>query len=129
MIYNLVQYLIVNLPLINFVANGFDPDSEQDIIMMSETGGEVKHWIDRTDWAVQVISRAKSMNTARKNAFSVYNLLKNKLEFMLPEVTVDGVVYPTIKTYQTSPLQPPGYLGADEKHLEMFSFNLTITTN
>jgi len=129
MIYNLVQYLIVNLPLINFVANGFGPDSEQDIIMVSETGGDVQHWIDRTDWAVQVISRAKNMNIARKNAYSVYNLLKNKLEFMLPEVTVDEVVYPAVKTYQTSPLQSPGYLGADEKHLEMFSFNLTITTN
>ncbi len=129
MIYNLVQYLIVKLPLIDFIANGFNPDSEQDAIMISESGGDPKHWFPRTDWAIQIISRAKNVHIARKNIYSVYNLLKNKLETLLPEIIIDGVTYLAIKTYQMSPVQSPGYLGADEKHLEMFSFNLTVTTN
>ena len=129
MIYNLVQYLIVELPLINFISNGFNPDSEQDAVMLSESGGDPKHWFSRTDWAIQIISRGKDTNIARKNIYSVYDLLKNKLELILPEVTVDEIIYPAIKTYQMSPVQSPGYLGADEKHLEMFSFNLTVTTN
>lgn len=128
MIYNLVQYLLTNLTSINFVANGFNPESDQDAVMVRETGGEPQHWYDRTDWAVQVISRSKNVAIAQLNAYSVYNLLKNKFGLLLPEATVGEDVYSAIQTYQVSPLQTPNYLGADDKHLEMFSFNLTITT-
>jgi len=129
MIYNLAQYLIVNLPLIKFVVNGFSPDSSQDEIMVSETGGEPQHWYERTDWAVQILSRAKNVNTAKKQIDDVYNKLKNRFGLLLPQVTIDGVLYPAVKTYQISPIQTPGYLGADEENIEMFSFNLTITTD
>jgi len=129
MIYNLAQYLIVNLATINFVVNGFSPDSDQDEIMISETGGEPQHWYNRTDWAVQILSRGKNVNTAKKNIESVYNLLKNKLGLLLPQVTVGGILYPAIQTYQISPIQTPGYLGSNEENMEMFSFNLTITTD
>lgn len=128
MIYNLTQYLITNLPLINFVVNGWNPDSDQDAVMISETGGEPQHWYNRSDWAVQVISRAQDSNTAKENIELVYNLLKNKLGLALPEVTVNEVLYPAIIAYQISPMQTPGYIGATQEHLEMFSFNLTITT-
>jgi len=129
MIYNLAQYLIVNLVTIKFVVNGFSPDSDQDEIMISETGGEPQHWYDRTDWAVQILSRGKSVNVAKKQIEDVYEKLKNRLGLLLPEITVDGVVYPAIQTYQISPIQTPGYLGANEENMEMFSFNLTITTD
>ncbi len=128
MIYNLTQYLIVNLPSIAFIVNGFNPDSQKDEVMISETGGETKHWYNRTDWSVQVISRALQMNMAKRQIDDVYELLKNKFGLLLPEVTVDALVYPAMQTYQISPMQTPGYLGADEKHLEMFSFNSIITT-
>ena len=128
MIYNLAQYLIVNLATINFVVNGFSPDSNQDEIMISETGGEPQHWYDRTDWTVQVLSRAKNVNTAKKQIDDVYEKLKNKIGLSLPEVTVAGVVYPAVQTYQISPIQTPGYLGANEENMEMFSFNLIVTT-
>jgi len=128
MIYNLLQYLIVNLPLIVFIANGWSPDSDEDSVMVSDTGGDPKHFYLRTDWAVQIISRAMNVNVAKENVDNIYSLLKNKFGITFPEITVNGVVYPAVKTYQISPLQTPGYLGADEKHLEMFSFNLIITT-
>ena len=128
MIYNLLQYLKTNLPTIDFVANGWNPDSDQDTVMISETGGDPKHWYDRTDWAVQILSRGKNTNIAKENADDVYNLLKNRFGLTLPQVIVNGVVYEAIKTYQISPLQTPSYLGATPENLEMFSFNLTITT-
>lgn len=129
MIYNLAQYLVVNLTSIDFVTNGFSPDSEQDQVMISETGGEPQHFYRRTDWAVQVLSRARTVDTAKRNITSVYNLLKNKFGILLPQVVVDGVTYPAIQTYQISPVQAPSYLGVTEENLEMFSFNLTITTD
>jgi len=128
MIYNLVQFLINNLPSIDFVANGFSPDSLQTQVMVSETGGEPQHWYDRTDWTVQVISRSAKVNVAKQNADSVYAILKNRFGLLLPQAIVDGVTYPALQTYQISPIQTPGYIGATEENLEMFSFNLTITT-
>lgn len=128
MIYNLVKYLLTTLSSIVFVANGFNPDSESNEVMISETGGDPKHWYDRTDWTVQVISRSLNVDLAKRNIESVYNLLKNKFGIQFPAITVGGVLYPALQTYQISPLQTPGYLGADDRHLEMFSFNLTITT-
>ena len=128
MIYNLLQYLITNLPLINFIANGWNPDSDQDAIMISETGGDPKHFYDRTDWAVQVLSRAKNVEIAKENIDSVYILLKNKFGLVLPEIAVGGITYPQMIAYQVSPVQSPSYLGATPEHLEMFSFNLIIVT-
>jgi len=127
-IYNMLQYLITNRPLINFVANGWNPDSNEDTIMISETGGDPQHWYDRTDWAVQVLSRAKNVEIAKENIESVYALLKNKFGLVFPQVIIGGVTYPQVITYQITPMQTPGYLGATPEHLEMFSFNLTIVT-
>lgn len=127
MIYNLAQFLITNLPSIAFVVNGWNVDY-QDQIMISETGGDPNHWYDRTDWTVQILSRARDVNVAKENIESVYNLLKNRFGLKLPQVTVNTIVYPELKTYQISPIQTPSYIGATEEHFEMFSFNLTITT-
>jgi maltose-binding protein MalE len=128
MIYNLVEYLRLQLPTLNFIANGWDPDSEQNSIVINDTGGDPNHWIPRTDWAIQIISRANSVTLAKEQADTVYNLLKNKIGITLPQVTVNDIVYKAVKTYQISPMQTPGYLGADEKHLEMFSFNIVLIT-
>ena len=128
MIYNLLQYLQDNLPDISFVVNGFSIDSEIDEIMIGETGGEPQHWYDRTDWAVQIISRSSNVTVAKQNIEAVYSLLKNKFGVLLPRVIVGDTEYEEVKTYQVSPLQTPGYIGSTEENLEMFSFNLIITT-
>jgi hypothetical protein len=128
MIYNLTEYLRLQLPTLNFIANGWDPDSEQNSIVINDTGGDPNHWIPRTDWAIQIMSRANSVVLAKEQADTVYNLLKNKIGIVLPQVTVNGIVYTEVKTYQISPMQTPGYLGTDEKHLELFSFNIVLIT-
>lgn len=129
MIYNLVAHLISQLPALDFVANGWSPESPQDSIMVRQSGGTVGHWFPRTDYNVQIISRAKNVTTAKKQIDQVFTLLKNKFGLLLPEVTVDEVVYSATKTYQISPIEVPGYIGADETHLEMWSLNLIITTD
>jgi hypothetical protein len=129
MIYNLVQYVINNLSSLNIIANGFDPDSNSDQIMINVTGGEPQHFYNRTDWTVQILSRSKNVTTAKKQIEQVYNLLKNKFAIVLPQVIVDGVTYPTITAWQISPIQAPGYLGANQESIEMFSFNSIVTTS
>ncbi len=128
MIYNLVAYLVIQLPALDFVANGWSPESNQNSIMVRQSGGTVGHWFPRTDYNVQIISRAKNAVLAKSQIEEVYSELKNKFGIELPEVTVDAV-YAAVKTYQISPIEAPGYIGADETHLEMWSLNLVITTD
>ena len=128
MIYNLVSYLVINLPSYDFVANGFNPDSPQEAIAVSDTGGEPGHWYERTDWSVQFLSRAKSSVEAKTQIDAVYAKIKNRFGLALPAVTVGGTVFPLVKTYQISPIQSPTYIGADKSNLEMFSFNSVIVT-
>jgi len=128
MIYNLVAYLIAQLPALDFVANGWSPESPQDSIMVKQAGGTVGHWFPRTDYNVQIISRAKNVVLAKSQIEQVYSELKNKFGLLLPEVIVDEV-FPEVQTYQVSPVEVPGYIGADETHLEMWSLNLIITTD
>ena len=128
MIYNLVAYLVIQLPALDFVANGWSPESDQNSIMVRQSGGTVGHWFPRTDYNVQIISRAKNAVLAKSQIEEVYSELKNKFGIELPEVTVDAV-YVAVKTYQISPIEAPGYIGADETHLEMWSLNLIVTTD
>ncbi len=128
MIYNLRSYLTINLPDIIFYANGWRPDSEHDSVMVLQNGGDPLPWFDRTNWTVQIMSRAENIVNAKKLIDAVYNKLKNRYGLELPAITVGSTVYPLVKTYQISPLQAPGYIGADKANLEMWSFNLRITT-
>jgi hypothetical protein len=129
MIYNLVAYFKAQLPSLNFVANGWNPESPIDSLMIRQTGGEPQHWYDRTDWSVQIISRSKNPVLSKTQIDQAYSEIKNKFGIELPQVTVDGTVHSAVKTYQISPIEAPGYIGADEENLEMWSLNLSITTN
>jgi len=128
-IYNLVAYLVAQLAALDFVANGWSQDSPQNSVMVKQSGGTVGHWFPRTDYNVQIISRAKRPVLARSQIYQVYSEMKNKFGIELPQVTVDAVVHAAVQTYQISPIEAPGYIGADETHLEMWSLNLVITTD
>jgi len=127
-IYNLREYIKINLPELSVVLNGWDKTSPEESITIMQRGGSPDHDNLKQEIAVQVLSRSVDVNTALKNIESVYNLLKNRFGLVLPEVTVGDTVFPEVKTYQISPVQNPGYLGSDRSNLEMWSFNLIVTT-
>lgn len=126
--FNLLQYLQTEIPALNYSVNGYGPTSPEDCIMIQGDSGEINHWYDRKDWQVQIISRAASRTGARVNSYTVFEKLKNRFGLELPDVTVDGELFEGFKTYQISPIQSPGYIGSDEAGREMFSFNITLTT-
>jgi len=128
MIYNLVNYLATQLTSLIFIADSWSVDSAKESILIKQTGGEPKHWYDRTDWTVQILSRAASSVDAKKNIELVYAKLKNRFGLTLPQVTVNGEVFSAVIAYQISPMQAPSSIGADDINLEMWSFNVTITT-
>lgn len=128
MTYNLIQYLLTELPAITFVAEGFKPDDPKDVVMVQTSGGEPDHWYDRTDHRMQVLSRGETSILAKSNIESVYEKLKNRFGLLLPQVTVGGTLHEAVQTYQISPIQSPGFIGVDDQGLSMWSFNATITT-
>lgn len=128
MIYNLVEYLRTQLTTIKFVANGWTKESPQASVLVMQSGGEPDHYYERTDWRAQLMSRNKNSDLAKIEIEAVYNKLKNRFHLLLPAVTVNKIVYAAIQTYQISPIQAPGFLGADEANLLMWSFNILVTT-
>ena len=128
MIYNLVEYLVIQLAAIDFVANSWGTKSPSDAVLVTQSGGDVSHYYDRSDHGVQVLSRAGSAVVAKEQIDNVYELLKNKFRILLPAVTVNEVVYAAVQTYQISPIQTPAHIGADDANLEMWSVNFVITT-
>lgn len=128
MIYNLVGYVQSQLATIVIVANGWEPNSPKDSVTISQSGGEVKHYYNRKDFIVQVLSRAKSSIVAKTQIEAVFDLLLNKFGLVLPQVTVGSTVHSAVTTYQISPVELPGYIGADRANLEMWSLNFIITT-
>ena len=126
--FNLKQYLINEIPAITFISNGYSPNSPQECVAVIGTGGSTQHNFDRTDWSVQILSRADSKFQARRNSYDVYEKLKNRFGLTLPAVTVGGVLYESFIAWQIIPIQVPGYIGADNNSREMFSFNITLTT-
>lgn len=126
--YNLAQYLQTELPALNFVVNGFKPNTADDAIKIDNTGGTPQHWYDRTDHTIQLLTRNNDVVIGKEQAQSVYSLLKNRFGLLLPSVTVSGVLYNALQTYQISPIQEPSYIGADDRGLHLFSFNIVVTT-
>ena len=127
MIYNFVQYIVNNFSLITFTADGFMPNSADDAISIIDNGGTVDHYTGRSDINVQFLSRSKNKVTARQNIQSIFDFIKNRFGVTLPEATVNGETYPSVKAYAIVPIQAPGYIGADETNYEMYSFNVTVT--
>ena len=128
MIYNLFSYLKINLPDIVLIAGGLGINSPQECICVIDSGGAPDHDGLKTDHSVQILGRGLDSNKVRVRIYSVYNLLKNRFSLVLPEISVGDTIFPEVKTYQISPNQSPGYLGSDGSNLEMWSFNLIVTT-
>lgn len=127
MIYNLVQYLIEQFPDISFVAEALNSKSPEDCIVVKDSGGTTDHYTGRPDITVQFLARSKNNWTARFNVGRVYDKLKNRIGLLLPEVTVNGVVYPELKTYRIVPIQRFGYIGTTSENYQMYSFNSIVT--
>ena len=127
MIYNLVEYVRIQLPSIRPIANGRLLTEHLAQVVFNESGGVVNHQFPRTDKTIQITSYNDSGIEGREQLLSVYSLLKNKFRLVLPEVTVDGTVYPEVIAYQVSPIQDVSYSGQDEQGMRMFDFNIVVT--
>jgi len=123
MIYNLANNLITYFNTYEFVINGFQPNSPNECILISDTGGSPGHYYDRTDYRIQFLIRSLDVVTGKKVADEIYAYVKNKFHWVLPAVTVGGKTYPEVKVAQISPIQSPGSIGPDEEGRWLFSFN------
>jgi hypothetical protein len=128
MIYNLVNYLLTQLPTIEFVANGFNKQSPDEAMLVQQTGGDHNHRDIRKDYTIQFLCRSRDSVDGKGIAEQVYAEMQNKFRVLLPEVIIATVTYPEVQTAQISPIQLPAYIGTDEEGRHMWSFNMVVTT-
>ena len=90
-------------------------ESPDTCICINDSGGTPSHTHNRTDHLVQVLSRSRDKVKAKEASSSVYEKLKNVFSLILPVTTINGVVYPAVKTWQISPMQSPSFIGCDQE--------------
>lgn len=126
--YNLYQYLITEFSSYVFTVNGKGISTPDEVIEINGSGGVSGAWYDRNDYRIQLLIHAKSSVDANYKALTLFEKLEKRFGLTLPSITVNGTVYPAVKTYQILAIQTPGYIGVDDVGCEMFSFNITLTT-
>lgn len=124
MLYNLSKYISENTSYIP-ATGGLEQDSSSNLVLL-QTGGSEDHRIGTKRYSVQFLSRAKSKPEAYKIISAIYSLLSNRFNIVLPEVTVDAIVYPSLTTASILSLQIPGYVGTDANGLHEWSVNFSI---
>ena len=127
-VYNLVKYLSTNLPTINFVCNGLQKNSPDELVEIDESGGVPNQYHNRNDYIIRMLSRSISKPSARKYLSDVYTLIHKKFGLLLPEETVASVTYPEVQTYRIVGTTLPVSQGSDENGKNLFSVNFIITT-
>jgi hypothetical protein len=128
MIYNLAQYLRDNLAGLVIVVNGFSQDTVADANCLNLGSGFEQPWFDRQDTLVTVYSRAISGPTAYYQNNKIYDLIKKRYGIILPAITVDGVIYPEVKTWAIRPVNRPQYAYDDDEKRPTYMFSVDITT-
>ncbi len=127
MIYNLAEYIDDNTSL-TINVNGFQPDSQDIVLCINEGSGDERPWFDRQDTVIQILSRATDRTIARKNSFTVYDLIKKKYGLTLPLVTVKGDTFPSLTVWAIRPVNMPQYAYDDDNGRTIYSFSVEITT-
>lgn len=127
MIFNLSEYVRLNTAYTP-ITNGLDPETTGDALLLIGSGGEDLSRGLIVEDTVQFISRFADRIEAYLAINSVNNLLKNRFSIELPQVIVDSVTYPAITVAQITPLQRPGYVGADSSGLHQWSVNYKVIT-
>lgn len=126
-LYNLQAWLSAEAPGISTVAGGFLSGSPAEVVAIVDNGGEVSVYIDRTDVAIQIIARGVSRVETQRRANELAAIMRGRFGGLeLPEVTVEGDIYPAIIAWGFTPQSKPGYIGIDENRLHMWSANFTV---
>jgi hypothetical protein len=133
MIYNLKEYLKTNYPSYSYTVNGYHDSTPVNAICLNNTTSIPANWIDRSDFTVQVFSRAESPLEAEKQIQDVFNIMDRYFNVVLPETTetlTDGstTIFPEVEAYQIIPIQRPYWFGYDQNSRALYVFNVRVTT-
>ena len=126
MIYNLVQLLRVQFPTVPIYANTRAGAVEDRHLLVFESGGAEKPHILYNTSTYQLFARDVDAPKARQLAFDVFHFLTSRFGLILPQATVDAVVYPQIQTAQISAIQVPYNLGQDDEGRTEYVCNYQI---
>jgi hypothetical protein len=126
-VYQLDKYIRTFLPTLSLIVGVETPKSAIERVSVRQSGGDASYYLDRQDILFQFVSAYFSQTKSYAEIVKVYNILRNRFNFELPTVTVDGIVYPAVTAWRSVAVQVPGYTGADEKGRHRWSVNFLIT--
>ena len=131
MIYNLVELLRNQFPAETIYINGRSLLAGQENIpdrniLVTDTGGTEKPWILRSDVTVQIITRDADSPKAGKMAMDIFYFLTSRFGLILPQITIDGDLYPQIHTAKITAIQRPYFLGVDEEGRSEYTTNYIV---
>lgn len=131
MFYNLAQYLKTQFPSeVIYTNERYLITGQTEIpdrnILVKEAGGIEQAWTQYSEPEIQVICRDSSVVKARKLAYDVFEEITSRFGLILPSITVDSVIYPSIQTAQIKAQQTPYHIGKDEEGRSEFGNNYQI---
>lgn len=133
-LYNLLKYIQNKLTtdgqdaalIAALTVNGFGAYLNKNQAAINDTGGIPQHQIDRVDKTFQIVVKHESMNICASWSNILFESVRNFFHMLLPENTVDGIVYPAVMAWQISPIQAPSYIGTDDSGAHLYSFNIVV---
>jgi hypothetical protein len=131
MIYNFVELLRNQFPTETIYINGRVLLAGQETIPIrcinvNDTGGYQKLWNKFKEYTIQILVRDLDNPHARKLAYDIFNFVDDRYGLILPAITIDGNVFPAIKTAQISHIQLPSNLGNDSNGHSEYTTNYKI---
>lgn len=131
MIYNLVEYLRLQFPLESFYpnqkylieTNEIIPDR---VVILTEMSGTIQAKTGWTERRVQVYCRDIDAPSARGLATKIYYYINDRNGCDLPQVEVDGIIYPEVTVGQIIADQTPSMINVDSAGRAEFVYNVMI---
>lgn len=128
--YNIIAYLqtIEDAEWLPFAVGGYDDRSPAEQIIISISGGEKQN--DAYSLArpmLQFLIKSKSSEKAKRQIFSIFNVLDNKFGLELPEYDDGHYLFEAVTIPQISSMQIPSYIGCDQNYMYTWTVNFVLT--
>jgi hypothetical protein len=126
---NIVQFIVDKVPGLTIGTNvqvGFRAqDAPVRCHTILESGGALPVFDlpDRIDYMLQIVSRAADYQTAREDAYAIFDTINGTAGWQIHALASAGTVY---EAQVIEALAAPQYIGQDEKMAHEFSVNYML---
>jgi hypothetical protein len=130
-IYNLAEDLRANLPdedvMIHTWGDVYPDDLPDRVILLKDSSATPQEFTNVVDpHLIQILVRDIDSVRAYNLSYQIYDIYKDRLNFILPAINLNGIIYPEIKIDKMVPNVLPQGLGNDTNNRAIFSTNYRL---